>query len=792
MFANARGNRIRYALHAMGNRTQEHVKDLSGSLARQVTRAFDVINRLQKLTVGVASNPSGSGCSGKNNGLSVKLMKRYRQIAAAALLCLSANAFAQAVGYAWEYSMGRYHNWTMAHDASGPADACARSAALDLMILVSVDPYSFNTVQYQCTGIWNDPAYPQLQGSKSYWSVGIVSNICAPGYSMQADGSCVPTRPLVQVCSAGSSVTPGTGTTAMSASDDGGSPDLPVTFSYHSYSIYGASGGAAQWTSNWQRSLDTSTATYSSPQVTVLRDDGSVFAFRQSGTAWVGSGTYDTLSSIADSNGKITGWQYTVADTGAVETYDPQGKLQSVRERTGRTTTLAYSAANQLTAVTGPSGRSTSFSYDPSGRIASVTAPDGAVTKYGYNAAGMLVSVTRPDGAVRQYVYEDARFPTALTGVIDENGNRYATYTYDDQARATSSALAGGANQYQFQYGDNNQTTVTAPAGKTSVYSFLKQNGVLLPTSISAPCGLCGSTRQSSSYDANNNLIQETDYLGNVTTHAYDSQKHEIQRVDGAGTVNARTVSTQWHPQFGNLRTKVASPTKLEAYGYDSNGNLTSYSETPTSDTNGSQGFNAAATGAARTTTWTSTADGQVAASKGPRTDVNGGTTYVYRTVDDTNTPPQYRKGDLYQIVDALGYTSTINQYDPNGRPLQMTDANGAVTVFAYSNRGWLASQTVTPAGGAGQTTTYEYDKVGQLTKVTQPDGGTVSFSYDGAHRLIGATDSSGNSISYTLDAMGNRMQEQAKDPSGNLARQITRVFDSMNRPLKVTVGAAQ
>ena len=52
---------------------------------------------------------------------------------------------------------------------------------------------------------------------------------------------------------------------------------------------------------------------------------------------------------------------------------------------------------------------------------------------------------------------------------------------------------------------------------------------------------------------------------------------------------------------------------------------------------------------------------------------------------------------------------------------------------------------------------------------------------------MIGAADSSGNSIGYTLDAMGNRVQEQAKDPSGNLARQITRVFDSMNRPLSVT-----
>jgi len=613
---------------------------------------------------------------------------------------------------------------------------------------------------------------------------------CVPGYALHSDGTCkaLPSRPPVQACTAGSPAIPGTGTKTFFESDEGGSPDLPVTLAYQSYGV----DGGGQWTPNWQRGLDTGAAGNTTPQVSAVREDGSVVTFDGSGTTWNAIGSQDTLQSVTDTSGKVTGWQYGVQATGAVETYDINGKLQSVRERYGRTTTLTYNAANQLTTVTAPSGRSLRFTYDARNRLASVAGPDGATTKYDYDVSGMLSSVTRPDGAVRQYVYENSSIPTALTGIIDENGNRYATYSYDSQARTVSSTLAGGVNPYQFQYGDNYQTTITDPTGKTSVYSFLQQNGVLLPTSISAPCSLCGSTRQSSSYDANNNLIQETDYLGNVTTHAYDNQKREIQRVEGSGSPGARTTSTRWHAQFWNLRTQVASPTKLESYSYDANGNLTSYSETPTSDTDGSLGFSAAAARPTRTTTWTYTADGQVASRSGPRTDINDGTTYVYRTADDTNSPPQYRKGDLYQIVDALGHATTVNQYDPNGRPLQMTDANGTVTAFTYSNRGWLTSQIVTPADGAAQTTTYSYDAVGQLTKVALPDGSSVSFTYDAAHRMTGATDSLGDSITYTLDAMGDRTQEQSKDRGGNLARQITRVFDSMNRPLKVTVGAAQ
>nr|WP_158014514.1 RHS repeat domain-containing protein [Ralstonia solanacearum] len=723
-------------------------------------------------------------------------MKRFVewQIWAAVLgVSLGSSAWAGNVG------AGASVGWGYLYCVAGGRTACGNGP--DAAAAAQISGVNSSGAIPECQGACTYALYRTDNGNYYYWYLlpngshdGTIAVLyqggeCAPGYAKQPDGSCQP-RPPVQVCSAGSPAIPGTGITTVSEPDEGGSAELPVSLAYRSSSRYGVGAGGGQWMLSWQRSLDTSQAADPTPQVAVQRDDGSVSTFTPNGTAWSASNTRDTLQPVTDASGKTTGWQYTVVDTGAVETYDTSGKLQSVRDRNGRTTTLAYNAANQLTTVAAPSGRSLAVAYDSQNRVASVTAPDGAVTGYGYNGASILSTVTHPDGTTRQYLYEDGRFPTVLTGIVDENGSRYATYAYDNQLRTTSSALAGGVNQYQFQYGDNYQTTITDPTGKTSVYSFLQQNGVLLPTSISAPCGLCGSTRQSSSYDANNNLIQETDYNGTVTTHAYDSQKREIQRVDGAGTTSARTTTTEWH-KLWNLPLRVASPTKLETYSYDSNGNLTSYSETPTADIDGSQGVSAAATGATRTTNWTYTADGQVATSSGPRTDVGASTTYIYRTADDTAAPPLYRKGDLYQIVDPLGHTTTINQYDASGRPLQTTDANGTVTAFTYSNRGWLTSQAITPASGTGQTTNYSYDAVGQLTKVTLPDGSNVSFSYDGAHRMTGAADSQGNSISYTLDAMGNRPQEQAKDPSGNLARQVTRVFDSMNRPLQITLGTS-
>jgi YD repeat-containing protein len=94
---------------------------------------------------------------------------------------------------------------------------------------------------------------------------------------------------------------------------------------------------------------------------------------------------------------------------------------------------------------------------------------------------------------------------------------------------------------------------------------------------------------------------------------------------------------------------------------------------------------------------------------------------------------------------------------------------------------------TVDATRGAPRTTTYTYDNAGQMTGATLPDGTTLGYSYDAAHRLTGVTDAKGNTVTYTLDAMGNKTGEQVKDPSGNLQRNITRVYDALNRVQQIT-----
>jgi YD repeat-containing protein len=146
-----------------------------------------------------------------------------------------------------------------------------------------------------------------------------------------------------------------------------------------------------------------------------------------------------------------------------------------------------------------------------------------------------------------------------------------------------------------------------------------------------------------------------------------------------------------------------------------------------------------------------------------------------------------HRKGDLQSITNAIGQVTQYTQYDALGRVRQLIDAKGITTDLTYTARGLIGSVAVVAPGMSPRITTYTYDYAGQLTSVTEPDGTSVSISYDGAHRVTGFTDARGNSVSYTLDAEGNRIGEEVRDPTAVLQRTVSRSFDALNRVQQVT-----
>jgi len=557
--------------------------------------------------------------------------------------------------------------------------------------------------------------------------------------------------------------------------------------------------------------------------VEATRDDGNTAYFTKTTgqSNWLSeSDSQNRLDEIKDINGVRIGWTQYVANNDETEQYSAKGKLQSITKRNGLIQTIVYSDGTDGVAsgsggfvldangtqtaallraglplrVVDSYGRHIQFGYDVINRLVKLVDAAANVIFYSYDPANNnLLSITYPDGKLKQYLYNESAYtsgtslPNALTGIVDENGIRFVTYTYDANGRAIDEFFPianNSVNHYQLQFDASGlQSTVTDPLGTARTYNFTNVLGVLKLTGQSQPGGAgCGASASAVTYDPNGNVASRTDFNGTKTTFSYDlSRNLETSRTEAFGTPQARTTTTSWHPTY-RLPTMVSEPLRKTTYAYDGTGNLLSKSEHSTTDTTGSQGHSAPVTGTPRTWTYTYNQYGQVLSATGPRTDVADITTYSY----DAAT------GNLLTITNAAGQTTTLSNYDANGRVGQISDANGTTTDLTYHVRGWLTSKRITAAGGGnGQTTSYSYDGVGQLTQVTLPDNASITYTYDDAHRLTTIADSLGNQITYTLDAMGNRISEQVKDPQGTLARQTTRIYDALNR-LQTVTGAAQ
>jgi YD repeat-containing protein len=554
--------------------------------------------------------------------------------------------------------------------------------------------------------------------------------------------------------------------------------------------------------------------------VGVKRADGREYEFRApaSGTLYLKDADMnERLEKLVDGSGNLTGWKYTT-DKDEVEEFDAAGKLLVIRDRAGLTQTMTYSTGatpvaiapvpGLLIAVTDPFGRARCFRYNAQKRVVKIIDP--AAGEYliehdgtsGPAGAGNITKITFPGPVTRTYHYAEAAninggapcspapagLANLLTGITDEKVVRFATWTYDCQGRVTSSAHALGADQHTFTYGSSTSTFVD-PLGASRSVATQKIQGTTKGTGTTQPAIGGGTIADAITHDANGNVATRKDWNGNRTNYTYDTSRNlETSRTEalnaaGATTSLTRTISTNWHSTF-RLPTEIAEPLRLTTNTYDPDSNgcgargaLCSRTIQATTDASGAQGFSATTVGTPRTWTYTYNANGSVLTVNGPRTDAADVTAYTYYANDDADPG---KRGNVSSISNALGHTTNITAYNAHGQPLTIVDPNGLTTTLAYDARQRLLSRAVGP-----EITTYDYDDVGQLTKVILPDGSFLNYDYDAAHRLTSISDNLGNSITYTLDAMGNRTAEQVRDPSNVLAQARSREFNSLNRLFK-------
>lgn len=121
-------------------------------------------------------------------------------------------------------------------------------------------------------------------------------------------------------------------------------------------------------------------------------------------------------------------------------------------------------------------------------------------------------------------------------------------------------------------------------------------------------------------------------------------------------------------------------------------------------------------------------------------------------------------------------------------RKPQYVSINGKVINITYDSRGNITSKTETK-NGVSSVTTYEWDNIDQLTKVTYPDGSWVSYEINGARYVEAINKSKGERVEFTLNKMGQAEIVTIKNNKGVIVSTTTYEWGLNEKVKSVTTG---
>jgi RHS repeat-associated protein len=604
--------------------------------------------------------------------------------------------------------------------------------------------------------------------------------------------------------------------TALDYTTDGANP-LKFERHYVSNSSFMYAGaGAGRLGTAWRSNFDAAAHYRGSPSggaawVTVRLPDGrqvlysfgwGAFLYYEWNSVDWAPGTLDAGPGTLTMTWNSSASRYELkTEDDTVWSFDYNGRLATITYRGGYSQTLTYDSSGHNTLVQDSFGRQLSFTYTSQGLLSTMTVPGGKTYQYDYLAVYdptnftsvatgdvgrdkfVLQYVTLPDDTVSttdnpkiQYHYENTSFVSALTGITDEKGVRYATWGYDSTGRVTSSQHAGGVDNYTISYNDTaNTATVTNPLGKQAIYHYTKdaRRNNRLTQIEGLVSSHCAAANTSYTYDSNGFVNQTTDDEGRIVRQTNNTRGLPTSITRGYGTASAATTTNTWHSNL-NVPTQAVEPGRTTDLTWNSSGQLTQVTQTDTT----SHSVPYSTNGQTRTWTYTYGTGGQLATVDGPLSGTGDTVTYAYNS-----------SGFLQSVTNEVSNVTQFTAWNDRGQPTSMTDPNGVVTSLAYDTLGRLTSTTVDPSGVAA-VTAFEYDAIGQITKITRPNSSYLQYTWDNARRVTKVEDNTGAYTEYDRDNLGNITAQRVKNSGGTTLKSQTATFDELGR-LLTFVGAA-
>jgi len=395
----------------------------------------------------------------------------------------------------------------------------------------------------------------------------------------------------------------------------------------------------------------------------------------------------------------------------------------------------AMAFASSAQAQASPSDFTSATRYDADHRVTGTIAPDPdgsgplhyAAVRNSYNADGELIRVEKGELATWQ---SESAAPASWSGfsVFSQVDTIYDAMGRKLLEIVSSSGAAYGATQYS--YDAAGRLECTAVRMNPAIYGTL-------PASACTPGteGGQGPDRITRTvYDAADQVLKVQKAYGTPLQQDYQSYGYTLNGkaafvIDANGNKAAYgydgfdRLAAWYFPSTSSPG--AASTTDYEAYGYDANGNRTSFRKRDGRE------IDYAYDALNRVTAKTFVAGGACVSGYACTTPPSGAVRNVYTSYD-------LRGLQTYARFDSASGTDNIhNVYDGLGR---------------------LTSST-TAMGGTSRTLAYQYDADGNRTQITHPDGWFFSYAYDGLDRMEHTDWNPGGTRFLTLvyDAQGRR-----------------------------------
>ncbi len=458
-------------------------------------------------------------------------------------------------------------------------------------------------------------------------------------------------------------------------------------------------------------------------------------------------------------------------------TLDGIGNIIKEIDRNGNEINYRYNnVLNKIIEKTDGNGKITRYDYDNNGNLLKETKPDNSEINYEYDALNQLIKVTNEAGTETNFIYD------ANGNIIKkEIDDRATEYTYDvvDNLTEEKSPL-GYVNKLEYD-AIGNIVKLTDENNYTIEYT----------------------------YDENSNITKIKDAENHIEEYTYNKENKKLTYKDKNGNITRFT-----YDRAGRVVEKINALNEKEKLEYDSNDNIIKniiYNSDGSIFSETNRTYNALnklieeVDAENYTTTYTYDNNENITSI----TNKNGDTkifTYdasnnVIKSVDEMGLTTEYEYDDNYNIIkvsdnsdstldtngaivggkQSSGLFSTaspieLREYDRLGNLTKLTDAIGREEVYEYN----IFGEQIKKVEKDGATTNYTYDKNGNLIKIVRPDSQELLYTYDKHNKLI-KTKLNDVVYEYTYDKNYNIVEE--KNPLGNIA---TYTYDNNGNVVEV------